>query len=104
MTNIMNLTPHVINIVGDGAQNIAPSGKIARVAANKSLVGNVAGIPVFTTAFGDVVDLPQPQHDTFFIVSRLVKSACLDRNDVLVPGDPVRDGNGVIIGCNGLSL
>ena len=61
--------------------------------------GDINGIPLTTTSFGDVIDLPAPQDGVFFIVSRLVLSACPDRNDLLVPNDLVRDDNGNIIGA-----
>ena len=34
----------------------------------------------------------------------LVASACPDRSDLLVPGPLVRDSEGKVIGCRGLSI
>ena len=111
--NIVNLTPHKIDVLCSyGTISIVPSGKIARVATSDKLVhhvymmynGTEVPVSVNQTTFGQVVDLPEPTADTFYIVSRIVKNAVPDRTDVLVPGNLVRDAAGVIIGCNGFSL
>ena len=102
---ILNLTPHCVNIVGDDNKIIKTfdSVGVARCSQQTVTVGNINGIPLTTTSFGDVVDLPDPVADTFFIVSRLVMSACPDRDDLLVPNDLVRDDNGNIIGARSLA-
>jgi hypothetical protein len=103
MTNILNLTPHTLNVVlADGVRAIAPSGTIARVSSSQTQTGSVDGIPLFTTTFGDVVDLPAPSPDTLLVVSALVRTAVADRKDVVSPGDLVRDDAGNVIGCKGL--
>jgi hypothetical protein len=102
MTKIINLTPHTINVVGKA--DFSPSGIVARVATTSTVAKTVNGINVLKTVFGDVVDLPAPSDDTLFIVSRLVKNAVPNRNDVVTPGILVRDADGKPIGCDGLSL
>jgi hypothetical protein len=111
--NIINLTPHKIDVLCSyGTISIVPSGKVARVATSDKLVhhvymvynGTEVPVPVNLPAFGSVVDLPEPEEGTFYIVSRIVKNAVPERTDVLVPGNLVRDAAGVIIGCNGFSL
>ncbi len=111
--NIINLTPHKIDVVCPyGTISIMPSGKVARVTTTDTLIGHVymmyngseVPVPVNETKFGQVVDLPEPEEGTFYIVSRIVKNAVPERTDVLVPGNLVRDAAGVIIGCNGFSL
>ena len=101
MKKIINLTPHSVNIVCDNGNVITynPSGTVARCSQNTIKIGDVNGIPLTQTSFGDVVDLPLPQKDTIFIVSRLVINACPDRDDLVVPNDIVRDDHGNIIGC-----
>ena len=103
---IVNLTPHNVNIINeDGSiRTIKASGTVARCAQSTQVVDTIDNIPITTTNFGDVVDLPLPQADTMFIVSRLVLTACSDRNDLLVPNDFVRDDNGNIIGCKSLAM
>ena len=105
MTNFINLTPHCINIVvPSGTIDVPASGIIARCSQTSSEVCNLNGIPVTRQEFGEVVGLPAPQEDTYFIVSRLVAAACPDRHDLLIPGPWVRNETGQPIGCQGLSI
>lgn len=106
MTQLINLTPHCINIFSESGEHLLDvpvSGTIARCSQSNVVVGSVAGIPVTRQSFGDVVDLPEPHEDTFYIVSRLVAAACPERRDLLIPGPLVRDSEGRPCGCNGLS-
>ena len=109
MTEFINLTPHILNLIaadGSTVYNIAPegNGNIARVSSSSTIVDTINGINVYRQTFGKVVDLPDAQDGIIYIVSRMVKDRVPDRNDVLVPGAPVRDSEGKIIGANGLSL
>lgn len=102
---IVNLTPHAINFVGeDGSElfEIVSDGVVARVATESVTIGNVNGIPVKKTMFGEVDDLPEPRPNTVYIVSSLVAQRCKDREDVLIPNDTVRDEKGRVIGCKSL--
>ena len=108
MKKIINLTPHSVSIVNPEGKIIKVfevSGQIARCSQSTKIVGNIDGIPLTQTTFGDVVNLPQPQKDTVFIVSRLVLNACKGvRDDLIVPNDLVRDDKGNIIGCNSFAI
>ena len=106
MTTIINLTPHVLNIVAaDGSTvDVQPSGDIARVSSTSAVVATINGINVSQQTFGNVIGLPDAQDGVVFVVSRMVKERVADRADVLVPGAPVRDAEGKIVGANGLSL
>lgn len=105
--NIVNLTPHTINII-NGDQNVAipPSGAIARVSSSTEQVGEVEvtgmSIPVTVSKFGDVVGLPEPTEGTIFVVSGMVAGQ-VSREDVFSPGEQVRNSDGVVIGCKTLS-
>lgn len=103
---IRNLTPHILNIIAvDGSTvNIQSSGTVARVSAKTETVGNVNGIAVTRMTLGDVQDLPAAAEGVILVVSRMVKDRVADRADVMVPGTPVRNAEGQIIGANGLSL
>ena len=105
----VNLTPHTLNVVGDDGNTIlfvAPSGTVARVATQQTVVGNVAGIDIVRTVFGDVDGLPSPQNDVVYIVSTLVLQALkangVVRDDVVAPdtspNSVVRNDDGIIIG------
>lgn len=104
MMNIVNLTPHAINLIGENGKQrtITPSGNLARVAAKTVIVGNIDGIPVTTTEFGEVEGLPEPSENTIYVVSSLVAQRTPERTDVYIPSESVRDENGRIIGCKSL--
>ena len=107
MATLVNLTPHLLNIVAaDGSTvYIPPDGnRIARVSSSPIVVTTVNGINVSQQTFGDVINLPEAQDGVIYIVSRMVKDRVPDRPDVLVPGPPVRDAEGRIIGADGLSM
>lgn len=102
---ILNLTPHAVNVIREDntTLTIAPSGTVARVSQMREQIGEVEGIPINVSKFGEVVDLPEQQEGVFLIVSRLVISALPDREDLIVPDDLVRDDQGRIIGCRSFS-
>ena len=105
MMKIVNLTPHAINFVHEDCTPLAtinPSGTVARVTTKTVTKGDVNGIPVTATEFGEVENLPEPTQDTIYIVSSLVAQRCKDRNDVFIPNESVRDENGRIVGCKSL--
>lgn len=103
---IVNCTPHPITIVGENNEIVLtlPKGLvIPRLTQSSQIVDEVCNIPVTETIFGETTDLPEKVEGTFLIVSRLVMAANLDRNDLLVPNQLVRDENGNIIGCRSLA-
>lgn len=101
MANIINLTPHDVNIiVGDSVRVIPPSGTVARCKEEVEIIGEIDGIPIVRKFFGQVENLPDPKPDTIFIVSALVAQAAR-RPDVMCP-ETVRDSEGKITGCKAL--
>lgn len=109
---IVNLTPHSLNIFvdrGESAIAIRPSGTVARIATVSRCLGNIMEeggdlIHVYETAFGEVVDLPDPEKGTVFAVPRIVLEAVRTvRPDVYAPGELVRGEDGQPVGCKGLS-
>lgn len=100
--NLVNLTPHTINILTEGMVRSIPSTGIARCATESALIYQVEGIPVNRTTYGKVEGLPEPSEGTVYIVSALVRMAVPTRNDVVSPGDLVRDEKGQPIGCKNL--
>ena len=99
-TTITNLTPHAIVV---GSRSFPPSGTVARVATVTEKIGDVEGIPVFKTAFGQVEGLPPMEAGKYCLVSALVASAEKDRTDLLSPSGLVRDAEGKVIGCEGFT-
>ena len=101
MANIINLTPHTVKVVNDKNEVIREytSAGIARAATTAEVVAEVDGIPVRKTVFGEVQGLPDPQPDTFYIVSMVVAQA-VRRHDVIAPdsGPTAYRENGLIVG------
>lgn len=104
--NIVNLTPHSINIYNTDKQlirTIEPSGMIARINTVKETVGEIDGIPLFETRItSEPVGLPPAEDGTIYIVSGIFRSI-FDRADLCQPGELLRDSSGNPIGCIGLS-
>lgn len=105
--NIVNLTPHDIRIYDADGKNIIKtypaSGTVARVKSSTEIVGEVDGIEIVRTTFGEIEGLPNPQPGTIFIVSLLVLQAAAGKRDDLIgpdtgPGSVVRDAERQIVG------
>lgn len=114
-TQLVNLTPHTINLVAeDGTQLLSlESQGVARVASTTEVVGYLqvgdVVVPRTHTTFGEVEGLPDPEPGVGYIVSNMVISALvqhgrLDRNDLFTPGLQVRDEQGRVIGCRSLDV
>ena len=102
MTNkIINLTPHVINILSG---NIVPSGTVARVTEIATSAGQFDGIELVHKAYGDVIDLPEPKKGVLYIVSAMVRLALPTRTDLASPGDQIRNSSGQIVGVKNLVI
>lgn len=111
-TNVINLTPHTINLVAeDGTQLLSlESQGIARVASTTEVVGylQVGGVavPQTHTTFGEVEGLPDPTSGVGYVVSNMIISALaqqgIRRTDLFTPGLQVRDEQGRVIGCRSL--
>ena len=103
--NIVNLTPHTLNIAdrdGNVIVAIPPSGTVARIAVTRRQCGvTEEGIPLFITEYGEPEGLPDPQPSTIYVVSGMFLSH-VSRPDLYQPGELVRDENGRPIACIGL--
>lgn len=104
--NIVNCTPHTINILReDGTEVLAvtPSGNIARLDVSRKPIRTLDnGVILYKSVFGSPSGLPDRADNTIYIVSSLFRSG-FDREDLWVPGELVRDEEGRPIGCLGLS-
>ena len=111
-TNVINLTPHTINLVTeDGTQLLSlESQGVARVASTTEVVGylQVGGVavPQTHTTFGEVEGLPEQTPGVGYVVSNMIISALaqqdIHRDDLFTPGLQVRDEQGRVIGCRSL--
>jgi len=93
----VNLTPHALRFrreVDDCPEPLSrdlviePDGRVARLEQTPLRQDNVGGIPVRRIAFtGRILDLPEPQPTTVYIVSLLVAEIAVmqGRTDVMSP-------------------
>ena len=111
--NVVNLTPHAIIILdedGNKLTSIPPSGTVARVDTERKQLANLnydgVKIPITKlTSIGDeVINLPDPEDDTIYIVSNNTAKACPHRSDLYVADEVVKDPyTGRTVGCKRLS-
>ncbi len=102
---LINLTPHTVTLVAEERYvEIPPSGQLARVSVASRRVGEVAGIPIITSTYNDVVGLPSASEEVYYIVSAMVRAALPKRLDILSPAEFIRDEKGQIIGCKALEI
>ena len=104
---LKNFTPHnVVIVINESTKIVIPSDGITRVTETKtpSTSIDVDGVTIetFVSAFGEVENLPPKEEGVMVIVSALVASAAKGRDDLLVPGELVRDDGGNIVGCKSL--
>jgi len=107
---IINCTPHELSVIAKDGEvvTVPPSGIITRLSEERKPAGIVImddGTRIDATAaeHGGIVDLPEMQSNTIFVVSAMVRMALRNRIDVFSPGVLVRDAAGNIIGCQGLT-
>ena len=102
MATLVNLTPHTLNELTTNLQ-IPPSGIVARLDTNSKQVNTLDNIPVYSKQFGEIQNLPDPQSNTFYIVSGIMLDVAKQqgRKDCLAPGELVRNDKGQPIGCKG---
>lgn len=111
--SIRNLTPHrvVITTPEEDIGFISEGEPYPRARVHKLPYGELVvpsqyrdvRVPIWYTRTGEVLNLPEPEEGTLFIVSRVVAEALPNRDDLLFPDDLVRDKEGRVIGAKGLS-
>lgn len=108
----VNGTPHALTMYGYDKQTplcvIPLSGTVVRVPDEyQPLPETFPGIPETLNVNhpDQCIDLPDPIPGVFIIVSRVAAEALkiYHRPDIRVPGEPIRDRNGVQIGSVGIS-
>jgi len=108
MPGFTNLTPHAIRVCrpdGSLIVEIPPSGHVVRVKTELRRDGAIGPVWMWREAMVDLVDLPPPSPGIIYIVSKIVAvfARALGRSDLVVPGPLIRDSEGRVIGCVGLS-
>ncbi len=101
---IVNLTPHEVTIsMWEDNPITIPSEGVARVEEkNKHVHFLSGGLEINQLAYGNVTGLPPCRPACLFLVSRIVMAALPERDDLVAPGDLIRDATGKILGCHNL--
>lgn len=97
---LINLTAHPINFNG---YSIPASGTVARVETKDCLNCTVKTrygyANIFSQEVGAVFGLPDPEPNTFYIVSSIVRM--MAKRDDLISPQIVRNMEGKVVGCSG---
>lgn len=102
--NFINLTPHDINVETESGIRVIPrSGIVARVKQEIVPCVEYDGIQISTAIYGEVENLPEEKDWHFYIVSKMVKDSLAvnnpSREDVVSPGELVRNEKGEVVAC-----
>jgi transcription antitermination factor NusG len=96
---IRNFTPHPIKYVhDDGTFETFQSEGVARLEFIPVERKNFDGYMFVKVDYGQPIDLPPKQSNTFLIVSMLVKSH-VKRSDLIAPTHTVKNTEGHVVGC-----
>lgn len=108
----INLTPHALQVksLDGGFITILPDAEgPARVIYDRlppeqvTIGGSEVAVAVAGPVKG-IVGLPEPQPDIVFIVAKAVADAApAHRGDLMSPGRLLRDADGKVTGCDGLT-
>jgi hypothetical protein len=102
----VNLIGHDITI--SGHSTLPKCDNPCYVESEQMIIGKLAGVPIAKTEFKKIVNLPESEDGTYYIVNRLsMDYVPFDREDVFcVDTGPtsVRDENGQVVAVTQLSI
>jgi hypothetical protein len=105
--NVVNLTPHDINVIMEDGSNIVLP-KCSTPARCSEYVlhtfTDILPVNVVSKKFGDTENLPNYKEGTYYVVSAIVKAANPYRMDLLLVNDTVRNSEGQIVGCKTFAM
>ena len=103
---LVNLIGHEITISGYGT--LPKAENPCFVETEQIIMGKLSGIPIAKTNFKEIVNLPEPEDGTYYIVNRIVMDYVpFNREDVFcVDTGPssIRDENGQVLAVTQLSI
>ena len=73
--------------------------KPVRVTLAHDPAGIADGVLIYWWAPEEIVNLPEPKPDTYYIVPKMVAQECPEREDLIFPGTLVRNERGDVVGC-----
>lgn len=102
----VNLIGHDITISGHAT--LPKCNNPCRVETQQMIIGKLAGVPIAKTEFMKIVNLPEPEDGTYYIVSRIVMDYVpFKREDVFcvdTGSTAIRDENGQVVAVTQLSI
>ena len=102
----VNLIGHDITISGHAT--LPKCNNPCRVETQQMIIGKLGGVPIAKTEFIKIVNLPEPEDGTYYIVNRIVMDYVpFNREDVFcVDTGPssIRDENGQVLAVTQLSI
>ena len=73
--------------------------KPARAIYVQRTAGLADGFLIYRLAPREIINLPDPKPETYYIVPKMLAQACPERKDLIFPGTVVRNGSGDVVGC-----
>ena len=102
----VNLIGHDITISGHAT--LPKCNNPCRVETQQMIIGKLGGVPIAKTEFMKIVNLPEPEDGTYYIVSRIVMDYVpFKREDVFcvdTGSTAIRDENGQVVAVTQLSI
>ena len=102
----VNLIGHDITISGHAT--LPKCNNPCRVETQQMIIGKLGGVPIAKTEFMKIVNLPEPEDGTYYIVSRIAMDYVpFKREDVFcvdTGSTAIRDENGHVIAVTQLSV
>jgi len=106
---LRNLTSHPVDIHGETAHLTLPpeANATPRIIETSTARGTVdlngLTVPLLQVTASHVSGLPAPEQGILLVVARVVAEAAPERDDLVVPYEPVRDPQGAVVGCRSLA-
>lgn len=103
--HVLNCTPHTLNIYnheGEEIQTVSPSGIVLRVELAYETTAYMNGFPIQNAKVLSIDPLPAQRDGQIIVASGMYRAYVL-RSDVYQLGNLMRDEEGRVIGCVGLS-
>lgn len=104
---IVNLTPHeIVMDLRPGRWTLPPSGIIARAIERVIDAAPIEGVPTTLVEYDGIEGIPKPEDGRWYVVSLIAAEAAKQwgrtTEDLLTPGQQIRDASGRVIGCASL--
>lgn len=101
---LVNLTSHsiTVHLTEGGATTVAGTRSPARIAYEATRTSSSAPWPLVTEHLIALLGVPEPTPNTLLMVSRPVATELHDRDDLVVPTQPIRGAAGQVASARAL--